>query len=229
MPFPVVAQIAQAAPIRQAAPPSSTNAGRGITVSGSAAARIPATTARITLTLSTADRAMILDSKKVQPIVDALVQAGADPSSVRLPMNFSAPGASNVASIVATVSHPTVAQMQNGIVSVGTVIASLKDVVLNGANVTLTAANCSSAFDDLRHQAVANARTKAKALAEDLGVRLGDALSVTSFEQQTPDGSCSSSYFLNGMGMNGPQGSQDPSDYVSVAVTSSLTITYAIK
>ncbi|HTU71371.1 MAG TPA: SIMPL domain-containing protein [Candidatus Baltobacteraceae bacterium] len=204
------------------------NAARGITVTGSASTRVPATSARITLQIVTANRALTLDTEKVQPIVDALVKAGADPASVRLPINFRAPGTSNVATITATAMHPTVAMLQSGIVTVGTAVASMKGVLLNSAQVFLSAADCQTALDSARERAIARAHAKAESIAKDLNVHIGGAINVQSIEQNTPDGSCSTQYFVNGM-MTGPDAPQTPQDYVTVPVASTITITYAIK
>ena len=203
-------------------------ANHGITVSGSATTRVPATSARITLNLSSTDRSMTLDAQSVQPIVDALVKAGADPASVRLPPNFRAPGRSNVASITATVAHPTADMMRSGIVTVGTTVASMNGIILEGAMVFVTAERCQDALDAIRNQAIQHARAKADSIAKDLGVHLGSVLNVISNEQSSPDGSCSSQYSVNGF-TNGPADPQSPQDYVTVPVFTSVTITYAIK
>ncbi|MGB6061256.1 MAG: SIMPL domain-containing protein [Candidatus Aquilonibacter sp.] len=209
-----------------AVPPQTTN--HGITVSGSATTRVPATSARITLSLSSSDRSLTLDAQSVQPIVDALVKAGADPASVRLPLNFGAPGGSNVASITATVAHPTSEMMQSGIVTVGTAVASMKNVILNGAMVFITAAHCQDALDSIRNQAIERARAKADSIAKDLDVHVGGVLNVMSNEQNSPDGSCSSQSGVNGFA-NNPADPQSPQDYVTVPVFTNVTITYAIK
>lgn len=182
-----IAAAAQAVPDRgpmSTVPPQSAN--HGITVSGSATTRVPATSARITLNLASTDRSMTLDAQAVQPIVDAMVKAGVDPASVRLPLNFGAPGKSNVASITATVAHPTSEMMQSGIVSVGAAVASMKNVILNGAMVFVTAARCQDALDTIRNQAIERARAKADSIAKDLGVHVGGVLNIVSNEQNSP-------------------------------------------
>ena len=225
LPAAATAQGTQGMPLR--APLAAANASRGITVTASATTRVPATSARIILNLTTADRSMTLDEKRVQPLVDALAKSGVDPSSVRLPMNFSAPGGSNAATISATVENPTVAMMQDGIALVGAAVVSTKGLVLNGAQIVLNAAHCEAALDQVRQESIARARTKAESIAKDLGVHIGGPLNVNSMEQATPDGSCTSQYYVNAfMGAESPQ---TPGDYVSVPVTSSVSITYAIK
>lgn len=208
--------------------PGTAQTQHGITVSGSAQSRIPATSARITLNLATADRSLALDTQALQPLVDALVKAGADPASVHLPPNFSAPGKSNIASITATVEHPTAAMMQNGIVTVGTSVAAEKNLVLNAASVWVIADRCADALDSVRAQAIARARAKAESIAKDLGVHVGSVLNVQSFEQSWPDGSCQSQYSINGF-MGNPDQPQSAQDYVTVPVQANITITYAIK
>jgi uncharacterized protein YggE len=202
----------------------------GITVNGTAALRIPATAAHLALTVTTPDRRMTLDKARLQPLVEAIVKAGADPGTVQLPPNFNAAGGSNVATITATFSHPTVAQMQQGIISVGSVIAGEKDLALSSAAVQLVAADCAGVLNQVRRQAVEHARAKALSLASDLGVHIGGAINVTSYDQLAADGSCSSTYYINGFGgFNNPQSPQSPGDYVTIPATANVTITYAIK
>jgi len=227
LPLAAGAQVVQRGPVMPGGA-AAQNPAHGITVSASASSRIPATSARITLNVSSADRSLSLDAASLQPVVDALVKAGADPSSVQLPPNFSAPGRSNLASITATVANPTAAMMQSGIVTVGTSVASAKNLVLNGAMVMLIAQHCAGALDNVRGQAIERAHDKAESIAKDLGVHVGSVLNVQSFEQGWPDGSCQSQYNVNGY-MGSPDAPQSPQDYVTVPVQSNITITYAIK
>jgi uncharacterized protein YggE len=231
LPIPAMAQFqrgpAPTGPNGPVGPPSQ-SANHGITVSGSASSRMPATSARITLNLSSADRSLSLDAQSLQPVVDALVKAGADPSSVQLPPNFSAPGKSSFASITATVPHPTAAMMQSGIVTVGTSVASAKNLVLNNAMVVLVAQHCGDALDTVRGQAILHARAKAESIAKDLGVHVGGVLNVQAVEATWPDGSCQWQYYVNGNSGN-PDQPQSAQDYVTVPVQSNVTITYAIK
>jgi uncharacterized protein YggE len=205
------------------------NTMRGITVTGSAVSRIPATSARITLNLTTADRSLSLDAQALQSVVDALVKAGADPSSVQLPPNFNAPGKSNFAFVTATVQHPSTAMLQRGIVTVGTSVATTKNLVLNGAMVVVIAQHCAVAMDTVRSQAIERARAKAESIAKDLGVQVGGVLNVQSQEQNWPDGSCQWQYNMNGYMGNPDAEPQSPQDYVTVPVQSNITITYTIK
>jgi len=82
-------------------------ADRGITVPGSAESRVPATSARVTLELVSADRRPMFDAQRIQPVIDALTKAGADPASVRVPLDLDTPGAWSTASISATFSQPS--------------------------------------------------------------------------------------------------------------------------
>ena len=82
------AAAAQAMPPRVA---GSANA-QGITVTASAQARVPATSARIVLMLSTRDRSITLTTAKIQPLLDALAKAGIARENIHLPPSFDAPG-----------------------------------------------------------------------------------------------------------------------------------------
>lgn len=197
----------------------------GITVSGSATERLPATTAVVHIQLGTRNNAATLDAPALAPLIDALVQAGADRSSIVLPLQFQAPGKFNTAQVTATVANPTVDALQRGVVSVGTVIANMPGVLLGGAQVELRRSDCAESESRARQTAIDRARAKALATAHQLGVHLGRVSAVRVNDQQTADGSCSSSYML------GPymQQLQNAADYVTINVFSSVTITYAIR
>ncbi len=227
--FVPVAAGAQAAPpmarSSQAAPSA-----HGITVNGTSVLRIPASSARIALDLSSIDNKSTLDKETLAPLVDALVKAGAERSSVQLPLSFSAGGYSNYATVTAVVQNPTVATMKSGIVSVGAVVAGMKNVRLNMAQVLLKNADCAQAMAKARADAIGEAHVKAVGIAKQLGVALGGVANVNAFDQGSPDGSCSSQYMVGAMGAQFPSGSDNTdADYVTVSVTSNVTITYGIK
>ncbi len=199
----------------------------GISVSATASKKIPATSARIALSFSTADRALTLTKQTLQPIADALVKSGADPASIQWPINFNAPGGSNLASISATVKNPTAALMQSGIVTVGTAVAGMKNLILTSATIFVTAANCQPVFDGVRRDAIAKAHAEAESIARDLGVHIGAPLSVQANGQIGLDGGCAAAWGINGT--PGNNSGQVPDDYLMVPVSSYVTITYAIK
>jgi hypothetical protein len=204
-------------------------ADRGITVNGSAESRVPATLARVTLGLASNDRQPIFDAQKIQPIIDALVKAGADPTSVHVPLDLSSSGAWTNASISAAFSQPTGTVVQDAIKSAEAIVASMKDVTLNAVWLALSAANCGPAENALRSQALSRARAKALSIASDLNVHLGTAVSVRSLDQVEADGTCSAQYAVGQYSGNGFQGPLAASDFVSVPVRSNLLVTYAIK
>ena len=197
----------------------------GITVSGMATQRLPATSARVRLMLATRTNAT-LDSATLAPLVEALVQAGADRSSIVLPTQFQSPGKITSGQISATFANPTADMMQRGIASVGSTIATMSGVVLNNAQVELHRGDCADAATAARKAAIDQARAKAAATAEQLGMHLGRVTAVRVNDAASSDGSCASSYFI---GSSMPQSLQSPQDYVTIGVFSSVTITYAIR
>ncbi len=200
----------------------------GITVTGTGSSRIPATTVRISVQLGSADRSNGLDKEKMQPIIDAMIKAGADPSRVRLPLTFNAGARTNMASITVTFAHPTAKTVQNGIASAAAALATEKDaVVLYNLQVFVIAQHCQHTLAIARQQAIGSARAKAEAIAKDLNVEIGPAINAESREMTSTDGSCLAQYFVSAQGdQSGPQTSQD---YVTVPATANITITYAIK
>lgn len=224
---PIAAGAQAGPPIARMSVPSN---GHGITVNGTSLLRVPASSAHIVLQLSSMDNKNTLNQQTLAPLVDALIKAGAERSSVQLPLSFSAGGYSNYATVAAVVQHPTVDTMRSGIASVGAVVAGMKDVRLSSAQVQLKNADCAQAMAQSRANAISEARVKALAIAKQLGVTLGGVSNVNAFDQGSPDGSCSSQYFVGAMGAQFPFGDENTdADYVTVNVTSNVTITYAIK
>jgi uncharacterized protein YggE len=118
--------------------------------------------------------------------------------------------------------------MQTGIVTVGTAVAAMKDLILTSATIVVTAANCQPVFDDVRRDAIAKAHAQAESIAKDLGVHVGAPLSVQANGQASPDGGCAAAWSISGMPGNN-DGSRVPGDYLMVPVSSYVNITYTIK
>src|SRR5580658_1681302 len=224
--LPPLCAVAQTPP--STVPPPRPTPVAGISVNAVATKKIPATSARIMLNFSTADRAITLNKQTLQPIADAFVKSGVDPATIQWPVNFTAPGGSNVASISATVNNPTAAMMQAGIVTVGTAVASMNDLILTGATIFVTAANCQAVLDDVRRDAIAKAHAQAESIASDLAVHVGTVVSVQVNDRATPNGECTAIYGINGIPGNNAT-AQGPDDYLMVPVSSYISITYAIK
>jgi hypothetical protein len=202
---------------------------RSIMVTGSAVSRVPASLARVTLGLNSNDRQPIYSAQTIQPVIDALIKAGADPASVRVPLSLTTSGNWSAASISATFSQPTAAIVQTGIKSAETVVASMRDTTLSGVWLTLTASNCGAVEDTARTQALSQARDRAQSIASGLNVHLGAVLTVHSLDPIPTDGACSVQYTVgqySGGNFDGPLG---PDDFASVPVHSNLMVTYAIK
>ena len=213
------------APPPVAPPPQ---AARGITVNGSSAASAPATSARVTLFLVSRNSGVAYTSQSVQPVVDAMVKAGVDRDSITLPLNFSAPGNSSSATITGTVEHPTLTQLQNGVVTVGTAINGIPGAILNTVNVELTLNDCESLVDKARSGAITRARAKAGDIAKQLNVKLGsvEAVNAANEFQLRADGSCMTQLNFNPYQ---PQMIDKTGDYLNVTVSSAVSITYGIR
>ncbi len=206
----------------------------GITVNGFATRKTAATSARLTLYLysvATPQRPGApltppapLDAAQLAPLIDALVAMGVSRDNITIPTAFGPQDRS--ATVIATVANPTAAMIQNGISTVGHALASMPNISLGNAQVTLESNRCGDATDASRSAAIANARAKASSTAKDLGVHLGPVQSVLANDQSSQTGSCTWQYYM-GQG-NMPQ-ITSPDDWVSVQVSSAVTITYAIK
>lgn len=169
---------------------------------------------------------MTFDSATLQPLIDAMVRAGADRNSIQLPIGFAGPAfRSKVATVSGDVPNPTTEQMQSGIQTVGAAIAAVPNATLQSVEITLHAEHCENMQTQARDTALSFARTKAASVAKALGVRLGSVLSVTAVDSMLQSGTCSSSYTVTPYGSDPPQ----PSDYLKITVTSNVSITYAIR
>lgn len=201
----------------------------GITVNGTAQIRVPASSARIILTVSSLNSQSSLTEQTVQPLVDALVKAGAERSSVQLPLSFSAGGYSSVGMVSAVVEHPTFDKMRSGVATVAALLGGLKGIRFNSTRVELKQNDCMPALAKARANAIDAARAKAALIAGQLRVSLGRVVNVNVYDRDSPDGSCVSQYSFGPEGPLFPYGGDTLEDYVVVPVTSNVTITYSIK
>ena len=221
------AAFAQMAPVRGpiVAPNQSSNGFHGITVSGSATKSIPATRARVLITLFA--RTPVINTKTVQPMVDALVKTGVPSDHIAIPPDLGSTASVQNTTIIVTVEHPTVELMQAGVAAVGAaVLGNTNGISVGNAQVTLEADGCGDTVDVTRAAAIKAARAKAEQTAKDLQVHVGEVLNVQANDQLSASGSCTTQYFV---GSGNSPNLATPQDYVSVPVTVYATLTYAIK
>jgi len=198
----------------------------GITVRGYGNAETQADTATVTLQLYARNGGSI-DEATVAAVVDALVRAGVARSGITTPPFLSGAAQTANASVIATVSNPTTAMIQNGVAALAASFPSGSKVTLGGAQVRLSAANCAAVRVQAQTAAIRQARASADSIAHTLGVGVGKVLAVdysgNGFES---GGNCVFNYSL------GPYGNppfSDPQEYLRVRVSSTVTIRYAIR
>jgi hypothetical protein len=198
----------------------------GITVSGNGYASAQATDATLMLHVSSRNNATSLDAQSLQPIVDALVRAGVDPASVQLPSYLVGNAHTNNATITASVHHPTLAMLQQGMVVLAGAFAAQPALLLNEAQVTLSVAGCSAVQRSALASAIANAKANAQFIAKTIGARVGPVLAV---DERTPgigsQGACTYGYTI------GPYGPPAPSaaDMLTVKVYAGVGMRFAIE
>ena len=199
----------------------------GITVRGSGNAQTPADEATLTLRLFSRPNSPAITEASLQPVVDALMKAGVAKEDITTPAYLTGSATTTNAAITAVVHHPTVAMIQNGVAALAGEFPPGSSVSLSGADVRLTAEDCSAARAQAQSAAIRAARANAESIARNLAVRVGQVLAVDyqsgPFDQ---GGTCSYTYNL------GPYQSSlftTPEEYLRVRVTSSVTIRYAIK
>lgn len=228
-----VAQIPISTPIRHLPPgprASADNHG-GITVSGTGQATGAAQQARITLQIVSRNNQMTLNAQTLQPIVDALVRAGADPKSVVEPPYLTGPAKSAFATLTATVQNPTADQLQRGVLMLSQTFAGMPDIAVQGAAVNLTIDDCTALRSNARRAALAQAHVQATDIAQQGHVSLGGIIAVQSYGDggggnPNVPASCGSFYQL-GPATNAQFTS--PDDYLRVRVFMNMTVTYAIR
>lgn len=226
----VLAQVAGPMPVIREGPmiPAPAGASDGITVSGAGYASTRATDARVTLHVSARNNALTLNAQTLQPIVDALVRAGADHSSVALPPYLVGQAHTNSAAVTADVHHPTPAMLQQGMLTLADAFAAMPDVLLNSAQVRLSANDCAALQRTAESKAIANARSNAAFLAKQIGARAGDVLAIQ--VSGMPAGAQGACTFMYSMGPFGSPFSQpSPDGMLTVKVYSSVTMRFAIR
>jgi|GEM_PF-2838166 len=225
------ALLAQVAPQMQPMPmrpmPGRPDLSDGITVTGSGVATAPASSAQVTLHLSTRNNAQTLTQESLQWVVDALTQAGAQRASVMLPAYLVGQARTNNAAITAEVAHPTQAMLQQGLQTLVAAFAAHPDVLLNSAEVRLSADGCATLQRSATANAIANARANATFDAQQIGVRVGSVLAIEQTGLPAPGapGACTTIF---GIGPYGPQ-PQVFSEMLTVKVFAYVTMRFGIR
>lgn len=198
----------------------------GISVSGTGYASAPATDAQVSLHVSARSNALTLNAQTLAPIVDALVRAGVDRSSILLPPYLVGPAHTNNATITATVRHPTLVMLQQGMATIAAAFAADSDVILNSADVRLSVDDCPALSRAAASNAIANARSNAAFIAQRLRKHVGPVLAVDARGVSTNvRPGCYTFYSI------GPYGAQQPplADLLTVRTGASVTMRFAIQ
>lgn len=198
----------------------------GITVRGNGTASIAADQASVTLRLFAKNNALIIDQSSLQPFVDALVALGVARSDITTPMYLTGQAKTNNAVITAVVNHPTVTTIENGLATLSARFNPDSQILINGAEVRLTANDCSAARKQAQSAAIHQAHSNAQDLASQLGVHVGSVLAAD-FQSAFENGpSCTSSYMI-GPYQTAPFNT--PEQLLQVHISSFVTIRYAIR
>jgi hypothetical protein len=215
---------AQNRPLGPAASPGASLA-EGITVSGFATRDVPATKAATTVRISSSKPFTLAE---IKPLLDAVAKAdGSGAQAVLPPFLMMGGGPMRQFTATGTVDHPTVKMLAGAIPVISAAFASAPQFTLDNAMVRLSVENCAAYVDQVRSDAVRDARRRAEAIARDLGVRLGAVEAVAATDQmQDQGGACTRQYFFPGG--YGPNEPASIDDYVSVPVSERVTIRFAI-
>lgn len=214
-------------PVSVSPPMRAVQPNEGISVRGNGSATAPASTATLSLYVSSRNNAIVLNESTLSPIVDALVRAGVQRSDIVLPIYLTGNARTNNVTVTATVHHPSIAMLQNGIAGLGSSLTNSPDLIVNNAQVRLTLDDCTPTMQQAQIAALRQAHANAASIARQMGLHLGAVLAVDAQNMQMDaEGRCLSEYTL------GPyQGNQftSPSDYLTVRITTSVSVRYAIR
>lgn len=200
----------------------------GISVSGTGYATAQATQAQVTLRVSTRNNALTLNTQTLAPIVDALVRAGVDRSSVALPPYLVGQAHTNNATVTANVHHPTLVMLQQGMASIANAFAANPDILLNSADVRLSVDDCASLQRTATSNAIANARANAAFMAQQIGKHVGAVLALDARgSMMNVQPACFYSYSIGPFGAMYPQ--QSPAELLTVKVGANVTMRFAIR
>jgi uncharacterized protein YggE len=206
--------------------PAAAGPADGISVMGTGSASAQATDAQVSLRVSARNNALTLNAQTLQPIVDALVRAGVERSSITLPMYLVGQAHTNNAVIVASVRHPTLQMLQQGMTTIADAFAANPDILLNAADVRLSADNCTALQRTAAANAIASARANAAFVARQIGRRVGAVLAVDVRMPMSTQEACYYSYSVGPFGAMYPQ--QSPADMLTVRTVTSVMMRFAI-
>ena len=202
---------------------------RGLTTTESAQQKLPADAATLTVRIMSS-RATAPTQAQLEQIADAFVKAGFAPTNVATRPAVNVTGANvSMSTVTATAERPSV-ELVKAAIEAARSSSNLSEFPFFASSIQLRANNCTDALNRARVAAIAKTRAKAMTIAREIGVRLGAIEALNDNGQLNPDGSCTTQFGI------GPGSAEfmsnrptEPSDYASVVVTSSVTITYGIK
>ena len=202
---------------------------RGLTATESATEKLPADAATVTVRIMSSS-ATAPTQAQLQQVADAFVKAGFAPTNVAKQTAVNVTGANvSMSTVTATAEHPS-SDLLKQAVEAATSAANLSEFPFFASSIQLRANNCTDALNRARVEAIAKTRAKAMTIAREIGVQLGAIQALNDNERLNPDGSCTTQL---GMGPGSAEFMQGRptalSDYTSVIVTSTVTITYGIK
>lgn len=206
-------------PLARNAPPSD-----GITVSAAGTVTAPADVGTVVLRLYAQKTS--LTPELLNRIVDGIVAAGIPRENVTLPPAVAPRGVPLTgAELTVTIEHPTADSIKRSLPALLELAAALPSDVNANAEVRLSVAHCEGLVDAARAEAIRVAHARAAAAAKNLGVQIGPVKAFTSTDPQVDArGDCGASYVFPNYG-----GSPSLDDYVSVRLTSNVTVRYAIR
>jgi len=183
-----------------------------------------------------------LTQKSLQPVVDALVAIGVPASAIAVstsptssqsfPFPFPLPSSGGSAQLVVKLDKPTRDRVQQ-IVTIGSKNEQLKEnLSMQSVSVDYKVNDCQSLEKSAYLAAVNDARNRAKALAEALGVKIADVPSIAESPFASFFGSassCNSKPLLSFFPFGGIKQPYDPAAPAEVRVKKDILVTYKIR
>jgi hypothetical protein len=223
--------LAGAAPMPMQARPFAVNVGPaqqvvdGITVSGTAWGMAPARSVLLSMDVTARDHVTPIGEADVQPLIDALVQAGVPRDAVHVPAYERGGVKLRAIRVQAEIEHPDAAAVDRGIATMTKFLLTTPSLWVETANAAVYSGECTRVQQQAEDAIVRQARLNAAQLARDAGVTLGTVTAIDARNGAMMSGAaCTTNYPIRY-----PEAILRTPEYLHVRVYANATLRFAIR